>query len=78
MAGGYEGALVAFQEALDNPSLDNIGIIVDADSHGPDQRWAALKLRLAKKFPGNWLDEIAPSPEGIVIEGNQLLFILEN
>lgn len=68
MAGGYGHAITAFKDALANPDLNRIGIVVDADDKGPDHRWDTLKNIIHERFPDFDLTPFGLSPQGIVIE----------
>lgn len=67
MAGGFTKAMAAFQEALDNPSLSNIGLVVDANDAGADARWQAVQGLLRKKLEDEFVNSISLMPEGIII-----------
>lgn len=40
---GYDNVENALNEALDDPSLSNIGVVVDADAVGADSRWQSFE-----------------------------------
>jgi len=46
-AGGYDRALEALRDSLDNANLTNIGIIVDANDQEPEARRASIRGVLA-------------------------------
>ena len=73
-AGGYDNAIKALKEALDNPSLQNIGIVVDADELGPAARWDAVKAVLSQKIPDIQLPS-DPDPFGTVVRHNNNLVV---
>lgn len=67
-AGGYGNAITAFREALDNPEMNRIGIVVDADEAGAAHRWETLKNILHEQFPDSDLSTYNLTANGIVIE----------
>ncbi|MBI5914601.1 MAG: hypothetical protein HY842_04435 [Bacteroidetes bacterium] len=67
-AGGYDKAIIAFREALNNTDLNRIGIVVDADEPGAAHRWETLKNILHEQFPDFDLSAYILSANGIVIE----------
>ena len=71
-AGGYDKALILFKKSLTDSSLQNIGLILDADQAGPAARWDAVKNILAEVFPPEILQAAALTPEGIVLQGENL------
>ncbi len=67
-AGGYNYAITAFRQALDNPDLNRIGIILDADDKGATPRWDTLKNILHEKFPDFDSSPYSLTLKGLVIE----------
>ena len=49
-SGGYTKALFVLKESLDDPTLTNIGIIVDANDVGASARWQTIRRILAEKY----------------------------
>jgi hypothetical protein len=47
---GYNNAIHLLELALDDPNLSNIGIIVDANDAGYNNRWQSIRQKLADKF----------------------------
>lgn len=75
MAGGYDKALVALQEALDNSSLTNIGLVVDANETGASARWQAISNILLEKVPEEVVAKTSLEANGVVITGENLPII---
>ncbi|MCF8243837.1 MAG: hypothetical protein K9J37_02025 [Saprospiraceae bacterium] len=67
-AGSYNQAVTAFKNALEDPALNRIGIILDADEQGAAHRWGTLKNILHEQFPDFDLSPYSPTANGIVIE----------
>ncbi len=68
---GYDNVENALNEALDDPSLSNIGVIVDADAVGADKRWQSFEsfLRNSDKID---LSTITRPGGGRLIHGENL------
>jgi len=68
---GYDNVENALNEALDDPSLSNIGVIVDADAVGADNRWQSFEsfLRNSDKID---LSTITRPGGGRLIHGENL------
>lgn len=71
-AGGYDKALVALREALDNSSLTNIGLVVDANEAGVPARWRAIRSILLEKVPEEVVTGVSLEANGVVITGENL------
>ena len=57
-AGGVDKITKIVNEALRNPSLSNIGIILDANDVGAKNRWESLKSLLIDKLEESALETI--------------------
>ncbi len=71
-AGGYQKALVAFREALDNPDLFNIGLVIDANEAGAEARWQSVRNILLDKLPSEIVDRKTVKSNGIILEEENL------
>lgn len=71
-AGGKEKALFALKELLDQPAIERIGLVIDANDVGPKNRWATIKTILDAYFEESTLQNAAPNPSGIVLEAASL------
>ncbi|MBX2928546.1 MAG: hypothetical protein KF852_11970 [Saprospiraceae bacterium] len=71
-AGGIDKVLFVLREALDNPELTNIGLIVDANEQGPASRWQAIRSCLAGKIPESLLSGVVLQAEGICIRAETI------
>ncbi len=71
-AGGFERAVAALRDRLDDPDFTNIGIVVDANDKGPDSRWGKIKSILAAYFSEDTLMPLAPKPEGVIVQESGL------
>jgi hypothetical protein len=67
MAGGYSNAINAFREALENPDLSNIGLVIDADEQGVAARWREVKSIILDRTGLGVDDNDVPPVEGVVI-----------
>jgi hypothetical protein len=69
---GFLGAMELFEAALESNTLNNIGIVVDADfdgiNGGVTKRWLRIKASIEKRFPKLDLNAYHPTSEGIVIK----------
>ncbi len=72
VAGGYSKVNAALGQLLIDTSVQNIGVIVDANNEGPQKRWETLKSQLAHVFPHHLLSSIAPNANGIVVKEDGL------
>ncbi|HFA51614.1 MAG TPA: hypothetical protein ENJ95_21585 [Bacteroidetes bacterium] len=71
-AGSYERALTLFKNSLSDTSIENLGIIVDANQVGAAARWQSLKKILDGFFPEKILNAASLSPNGILLNGENL------
>jgi hypothetical protein len=69
---GFLGAMELFEAALESNTLNNIGIVVDADfdgiNGGVPKRWLQIKASIEKRFSKLDLSAYHPTSEGIVIK----------
>ncbi len=72
MTGGYDRALTALQEALDNSGLSNIGMVVDANEAGATARWQAIRGILADKLSEEIVKNVPLKDGGMVINHDNL------
>ena len=71
-AGGVDKITKIVKEALRNPSLTNIGIILDANDVGAKNRWESLKSLLSGKIEEIALETIQNYGTGKVIKDGNL------
>lgn len=70
-AGGVDKITKIVKEALRNPSLSNIGIILDANDVGAKNRWESLKSLLIDKLEESALETIQNYGTGkVILDGN--------
>lgn len=67
-AGGYEKVADLIRATLVEAQISNIGIVVDANDAGPENRWDALRAVLQTTFSVKTLTAAALSPEGTVLK----------
>ncbi|MBK7938308.1 MAG: hypothetical protein IPJ82_15050 [Lewinellaceae bacterium] len=67
-AGGFDNALIDFEEALKNYEHTNIGLIIDANDKGAASRWAMVKSILSVHFSAEILNPLVPRPDGILAQ----------
>lgn len=73
VAGNDDQALIALKIALEDSSLSNIGIIIDANNIGPHSRWESLRNIIIEKGFAQLISDQIPSPTGIVLNDPNLL-----
>jgi hypothetical protein len=71
-AGGVDKITKIVKEALRNPSLTNIGIILDANDVGAKNRWESLKSLLSGKIEEIALETIQNYGTGKIIKDGNL------
>ena len=74
-AGGYDKTHSVLKEALDNPDLKNIGIVVDANNQGPQARLDAIKNIMTENGYETLADQAALNPAGIILNDPEVLKI---
>lgn len=66
-AGGYDKSLTALKEAIENPDLSRIGLVVDANNDGPQAKWKAISNILSTVFFPDFLVNYQPGTNGGVL-----------
>lgn len=72
---GWDKALRTFREYLDNPAYERIGIILDANETGPENRSRQIEAVIREKFP-DWKGRVKLSDNGFVSEDDELPLII--
>lgn len=72
---GIESALKVLKASLDEISLTNIGIVVDADEIGAEGRWQSIRNVLAEKYQPETLDAAEAQTGPKYISENGMPFI---
>jgi hypothetical protein len=57
VGGNYEKAIKLLELAINKPELNNIGIVVDANNAGANNRWQEIRRILAHKFSPSTLEQ---------------------
>lgn len=71
-AGGYENVPRLISTTLLTEGLTNLGIVVDANEKGVENRWDAIRNRLQNKFRKEILANFSPEPGGIIVKAEGL------
>lgn len=71
-AGGFNKVPKALEEALDNPALTNIGVIVDANDAGAEKRWDTIIAVLTTKLDPESIEKHVESGSGKIIKAEHL------
>lgn len=74
-AGGYDKALIAFSEALNNSAINRLGLVIDADEEGAARRLETIKNILAAKFLDIDLSNFILASDGMIINAHGSLIV---
>lgn len=67
VAGGIGKVNSMLNQLLKDTSVNNIGVVVDANNVGAQKRWESLKSQLSRVFPKNILSQVELRAEGAII-----------